>query len=103
MLRLVSCCGGERGSSWTEENRSTTRMVPLQSGHLGRVTDGVGLVGGDFSSGPIGLTAEQAEAERQEPGSLAVAEEAEVADADEAAWQRGAAGSGGGTRLPAGS
>ena len=35
------CCGGERGRSWTEENRSTTRMVPLQSGHLGRVADGL--------------------------------------------------------------
>ena len=38
----LTCCGGERGSSWAEESRSTTRMVPLQSGHLGRVTDGLG-------------------------------------------------------------
>ena len=38
----LSCSGGERGSSWTEESRSTTRMVPLHSGHLGRVTDGLG-------------------------------------------------------------
>ena len=44
-----------------------------------------GFVGGDFSSGPIGL-AEQAEAEWQQLGSWSVCEEAEVADADEAAW-----------------
>lgn len=31
---------------------------------------------------------EQAEAERQQRGSLAVGEEAEVADADQAAWQQ---------------
>ncbi len=36
--------------------------------------------------GLIGLTAEQAEAERQQLRSLPVAEEAEVADANEAAW-----------------
>ena len=41
------CCGGrgDRGSSCTEESRSTMRMVPLQSGHLGRVTHGLGSVG----------------------------------------------------------
>jgi hypothetical protein len=38
----LSCCGGERGSSWAEASLSTTRMVPLQSGHLGRVTAGLG-------------------------------------------------------------
>ena len=38
----LSLSGGERGSSWTEESRLTTRMVPLQSGNLGGVTDGLG-------------------------------------------------------------
>ena len=42
-------------------------------------------MGGSFSAGPIGSTAKQSEAERQELRSLAVCEEPEVADADEAA------------------
>ena len=84
----LSCGGGERGSSWTEESRSTTRMVPLHSGHLGSVT--VGLAPSAMSSALVrsDCTAKQSEAERQQLGSLAVGEEAEVADADEAAWQQ---------------
>ena len=47
-----------------------------------------GFVGGVSSSGPIGRTAKQSEAERQQLRSLAVSEEAEVADADEALWKQ---------------
>ena len=60
-------------------------MVPLQSGHLGRSEDGLRVVGG------VQLCADllqQAEAERQQRGSLPVGQEAEVADADEARWQQ---------------
>ena len=46
----------------------------------------LGFVAGVFSSVPIGRATKQFEAERQQLGSLAVCEEAEVADADEAAW-----------------
>jgi hypothetical protein len=46
----------------------------------------LGFVAGVFSSVPIGRATKQFEAERQQLGSLADCEEAEVADADEAAW-----------------
>ena len=41
MRRLCPAGVGSEGATELR-NRSTTRMVPLQSGHLGSVTDGLG-------------------------------------------------------------
>jgi hypothetical protein len=62
------CLGGDRGSSGVEENRSTTRMVPLQSGHLGRVTDGLGS---PVSSSALVRSAELPSRLKQRGSSLA--------------------------------
>lgn len=98
----VSCYGGERGSSWTEENRSTTRMVPPQSGHLGRITDGLGS---SAVSSALVRSAVLPSSLKQSGSSFA---RCRLARKPKLRMRtkpraRGGAGSGAGTRLPAGS
>ena len=87
-----SSCGAPVLLRWGARQQ-LSRREPLDDAHgsaaqraPGKGDGWPGFVGGVFNSGPIGRGAEQAEAERQQLRSLAVGEEAEVADADEAAW-----------------
>ena len=70
---------------------------------LGKGHGWLGFIGGVCSSGPIGRTAKQSEAEWQQLRTLSVGEEAEVADADEAAGHEVEQEAAQETRLPAGS
>ena len=63
-----------------------TCMVPPQCGHLGRMVDRAGCSGA--CAGSSGELSSRLKQSGQQPGSLAVGEEAEVADADEAWWEQ---------------
>lgn len=91
----VACSCGASVLLWWGTRKQLSWGEPLDDAHgsaaewAPRKGHGrLGCVGGVFSSAPIDPGAKQAEAERQQLRSLSVGEEAEVADADEAAWEQ---------------